>query len=104
MKRIAIEELARRVDDLAATTRKETVLLTRDGKPFAFVSDATNYDWEDIGYMTDPAFWDMVSEWRKDKTRIPLEVVEAQIAELERAERRKTAAPKSRGDKRKKAS
>lgn len=104
MKRIAIEELTTRVKDLLATTPKEEVLLTRGGMPFAFVTDASNYDWEDIGYMIDPEFWKMIEERRRDKRPgIPLEVVEAELEELERAEARRTGTHKLRNGKKKKA-
>jgi len=81
MKRIAIEELAGKIDSLIKVLGKEKVLLTRNDQPFAFVSDASNYDWEDIGYMSDPAFWKMIAERRKEKGGIPLEQVKAEIAQ-----------------------
>jgi len=98
-----IEALPSRVADLAATVPKEQVLLTRGGQPFAIVSDASIYDWEDIGYMTDPKFWEMIRERRKEDHGIPLEVLEAEIAEEERAAARKAGVAKTKNG-RKKAS
>lgn len=89
MKRIPIESLASRVADLTTTVGKETVLLTRDGKPFALVSDASGYDWEDIGYMTDPEFWKMIRERRAEPATVTLEEVEAMVARQEAAESNK---------------
>jgi hypothetical protein len=87
MKRMAIEELAEKLDTLIKVSPHEKILLTRNGQPFAFVSDATNYDWEDIGYMTDPAFWKEISERRKEKGGIPWEQVKAELEKREKAER-----------------
>lgn len=74
--------------DLVRAAPRERVLLTRGGKPFAFVSDASKYDEEDIGYMTDPAFWAMIAERRKRRGGVPLAAVQARIAAAERAERK----------------
>jgi hypothetical protein len=84
MIRIPVEGLSSRMSEFVKTAPKERVLLTRGGKPFAIVSDASMYDEEDIGYMTDPAFWAMIAERRKEKGGIPLEKVEARIAAEER--------------------
>ena len=95
MKRMAVEDLASNLQALIKTTPKEQVLLTRKGRPFAFVSNASKYDWEDIGYMVDPEFWNMIRERRKDKGRgIPLAEVMARLAQREKAE--KPAAPQRR--------
>ena len=93
MKRMAIEELADKVEVLMKVAPKEKVLLTRAGQPFAFVSDASKYDWEDIGYMTDPEFWKMIRERRKERGGIPLEVIEAELEQRELTESRKASAP-----------
>src|SRR4051812_8426156 len=81
MKRMAIEELAGKLDALIKTAPREKILLTLKGQPFALVSDATQYDWEDIGYMTDPAFWKMIAERRKEKGGMTLEQVRAKLDE-----------------------
>ena len=95
MKRIAIESLASGVADLTEAIGKEPVVLTRDGKPFAFVRDASNYDWEDVGYMTDPEFWKMIRERRAEPATVTLEEVEAMVARREAAESKKEHQPKS---------
>ena len=88
MKRIAIEELATKVDTLIKTAPRGKILLTLKGQPFAFVSDASIYDWEDIGYISDPAFWKMIAERRKEKGGVTLEQVRAKLEEDEKAEKR----------------
>ncbi len=89
MRRIAIEELAERVSDLQAWTPKGQVLLTRKGKPFGIVSDASSYDEEDIGYITSPAFWRMIAERRREPT-IPFEEVKARLGLGKRRQGKRT--------------
>ena len=88
--------------ELATSLKKAVkhgyVLLTRGGKPIAYILPTELYDEEDIGYMTDPEFWKMIAERRQETEGIPLEVVEA---ELERAEAAKLKESKMRGGKRK---
>jgi hypothetical protein len=88
MKQIAIEELVSKLDALIKTAPQEKVLLTLKGQPFAFVSDASKYDWEDIGYIADPAFWKMIAERRKEKGGVTLEPVRAKLEQDERAGKR----------------
>jgi hypothetical protein len=71
------------------------ITLTRGGKPIAYVLPTAIYDEEDIGYMTDPAFWEMIRERRNEPgPGIPLEEV---LARLERDEReeKKAGAPRA---------
>jgi hypothetical protein len=100
MKRIAIEELASQIDALIKTAPKEKILLTRNGEPFAFVSDASRYDWEDIDYLTDPAFWKMIESRRKEKGGISLESVKAELVQREKAGKgpRPVKKPRSKRD------
>jgi hypothetical protein len=67
------------MQELIAATRREQVLLTKAGKPFAIVRDASGYDEEDIGYISDPEFWKMIAARRREKGGIPLEKVIARI-------------------------
>ena len=79
MKTMTIENLPKHVAELVSSTAKERILLTRGGKPFALVTDASGYDEEDIGYMTDENFWQMIADRRKTAARIPLAQVKARI-------------------------
>jgi hypothetical protein len=83
MKQLSIEKLAENIDALVKLAPREWVLLTRKGRPFAFISDASRYDWEDIGYISDPAFWKMISERRKGRGGIPLEQLKAELVKKE---------------------
>jgi hypothetical protein len=95
MKQMAIEDLAMNVDKLIKAASKEKVVLTRNGEPFAFVSDASGYDWEDIGYMSDPDFRKMIAERRKGRGGIALEDVEAELAQREKMEKHGANRPNS---------
>src|SRR5688500_3667747 len=95
MKRMAVEDLASNLQALIKAAPKEKILLTCKYRPCAFVAHASQYDWEEIGYMVDPEFWKMIRERRKEKGRgIPLEQVMARIARREKAD--KSAGPQRR--------
>jgi len=66
------------------------ILLTRKGKPIAYFLPTEFYDEEDIGYMTNPAFWKMVEDWRRDDSPgVPLEEIERELKERENKEQRR---------------
>jgi len=83
---MTIEQLAEHVDDIVATAPNEKILLTKAGKPFAMISDASAYDEEDLAYINDPKFWEMIAKRRKEPTvsdetiRRRLEAAEARQA------------------------
>jgi len=83
--------------DLTKEVAPGFIRLTRDGKPIAYVLLASHYDEEDIGYMTDPVFWESIRESRKGGTGIPWEQVKAELVERERAEAAAKGKPKSNG-------
>lgn len=85
MKTITIEELSSRIGELVQSVPGESVLLTKDGKPFALVRDASQYDEEDLGYINDPKFWKMISERMKQPT-ISLDEAFKRLEERERRE------------------
>jgi len=86
---------------LKKATKDGYVVLTRGGKPVAYVLPAAIYDDEDIGYMLDPEFWKMIEQRRQQTERIPLEDIEREIAERERHEARETGTRRHRNGKRK---
>src|SRR4051812_31720840 len=75
---------------------RDYIVLTRKGKPFAYLLSAQRYDKEDIGYMMDPEFWKMIRQRRESDDGVPLEEIEAQITERERVQRRSTRTKPSR--------
>jgi hypothetical protein len=90
MKSPPIKNNPRPLWDLTQEVAPGFIRLTRGGKPIAYVLLASHYDEEDIGYMTDPEFWESIRESRAQKgTGIPWEQVKAELVELERAEQAK---------------
>jgi hypothetical protein len=63
----------------------------------AYVLLASHYDEEDVGYMTDPSFWESIRESRENGTGIPWEQVKAELIERERGEALGKAKSRSNG-------
>jgi hypothetical protein len=100
MKSVSLDQSPGAVRDLTAATKQGYILLTRGGKPVAYVLPTRLYDEEDIGYMTDPAFWKMIRQRReKGGPSIPLEEIEAELAEREAKEKAARRPVKSRNGK-----
>jgi antitoxin (DNA-binding transcriptional repressor) of toxin-antitoxin stability system len=86
--------------ELKRATRGGHLILTRGGRPIAYILPTSIYDEEDIGYMTDPEFWKMIRERRAEPT-VPLETVLRDLHLKEAAERakpRKRAGAKGKKD------
>ena len=75
--------------------KRDYIVFTRRGKPFAYLFSAERYDQEDLNTMMDPEFWKMIRERRESDYGIPLEDIEAEITARERDERRKRRAKSS---------
>ena len=72
MKTLSHELTAEASRELVKATQAGRIVLTRGGKPVAYVLPTALYDDEDMGYMTDPAFWAMIRERRREDTRCRL--------------------------------
>ena len=59
------------------------IRLMAHGKAVAYVCLASEYDEEDIAFMTDPDFWKMISDRRKSNKGSTLEEVTARLEERE---------------------
>jgi hypothetical protein len=69
-------------------TKHGCILLTRGGKPVAYLLPTRFYDEEDIGYMTDPEFWKFIRRRREEGGKaIPLEEVKVELEAREAKER-----------------
>ena len=94
MVQVPVEQLAKGTDParLMDLIRTKRILLTLDGKPFALVQNiehfGENYDAEDFDYMTDPEFWRMIRERRKEPA-IPLDQIEAELGIRRSGERKR---------------
>lgn len=79
MKTIGVRELQKQLKECVETAQREQVVITRHGKPAAICIGVEGYDWEDLVWMTDTAFWRMISERRKQESTISQEELEAEL-------------------------
>ncbi len=68
MKLIEIGDPADALARCAADSQAEQVVLTRAGKPAAVVIGVEGYDLEDLQTASDPAFWRMIQDRRRQPT------------------------------------
>jgi hypothetical protein len=103
MKTIPLDNEPRGLFELWDKVGRDYIVFTRNGKPVAYLLSADGYDEEDIGYMLDREFWEMIRQRRQGNGGIPLEQIEAEIAEREKADASasKNAARASRNGKNK---
>ena len=74
MKSINVRDLQKKIRRCMMVAQKERVVVTRHGKPLAVVTGVEGYDWEDLYWATNAAFWREIERRRKEPT-IPLEEV-----------------------------
>jgi prevent-host-death family protein len=79
MKTIGVRELQKQLKDCVDTAQTEQVVITRHGKPAAVCIGVEGYDWEDLLWMTDKAFWQMIAERRQRPSTISQEALEAEL-------------------------
>jgi prevent-host-death family protein len=79
MKTIGVRELQKQLKDCVDTAQTEQVVITRHGKPAAVCIGVEGYDWEDLLWMTDKAFWQMIAERRRRPATISQEELEAEL-------------------------
>lgn len=87
MEAIEFSEVCSDLRKLFAVPQGEKILVTHKGKPVVVIMGAQGYDEEDFLWASDAEFWQQIQESRRRNDGIPLEVVEAQLAARERAER-----------------
>ncbi len=78
MKELAIEDAIKDADVFEAELRQGSLVLTRRGTPLALLLSLSNYDREDLEYMTSPTFWAMIDERRQQPT-VPWEQVRREM-------------------------
>ncbi len=74
MRTINVRDLQKKVRQWISASQKDYVVVTRHGKPVAMVTGVEGYDWEDLSWATNSAFWKMIEERRKEQG-IPLDEV-----------------------------
>jgi antitoxin (DNA-binding transcriptional repressor) of toxin-antitoxin stability system len=78
MKETTIEGFTKNVATLLDEAQQERILVTRDGRPFAFVVGVANKDQEDLRLESSSDFWRMIEERRRSPT-VRLADVEADL-------------------------
>ena len=68
MKVIDVGEAESHLGDCLAEAQRERVVITRDGKPTGLLTGVEGYDLEDLFYASDPDFWKMIEERRRQPT------------------------------------
>ncbi len=79
MKTIGVRELQKQLKECVDTAQTEQVVITRHGKPAAICIGVEGYDWEDLVWMTDKSFWQMIDERRQRAPTMSHEEVEAEL-------------------------
>jgi hypothetical protein len=96
MKKMTLEQVAGRPEQLFEIAQRERILVTRKGKPLALVTGVGNLDDEELGYVADPAFWSMIAARRREP-RVPFEKIKTRLVVDERqAAQRKEKAKKGK--------
>lgn len=78
MKTATLREVKEQLSQYVSTAQKETILITRHGKPAALVVGVERHDLEDIFYMTNRPFWNTVRRRRREKG-VPWKKVKARL-------------------------
>lgn len=97
MKAVELTEGA--LSDCAKEARKETVVLTRRGKPVAAVVGIGGLDWEDLVVGSDPDFLSLIERSRrlyKPGSGIPLEEMRRRYGLPAKPARKRAARPHRR--------
>ena len=68
MKTISVRELQQHVRDCVKASQKNRVVVTRHGAPTALIIGVEGSDWETLALQTNPSFWRLIEDRRKDKT------------------------------------
>ena len=78
MKTVALRNMKEGLSSYIAQSQKDYILVTKHGKPSALVRGVEGYDFEDIFYITNRAFWTTIRHrraqrsipWRRAKSAI----------------------------------
>jgi antitoxin (DNA-binding transcriptional repressor) of toxin-antitoxin stability system len=79
VKTVPMEEVT--LDRCVTEAQQEKVILTRNGPPVALVVSVDGMDEEQIRLSSDPEFWKLIEESRRQKT-ISREELERRLAHL----------------------
>jgi len=68
MKTVTVRDLQNKIKACLDRAQEDRVIITRHGKPAAVLIGVEGEDWESVILETDPAFWRLVQERRKQPT------------------------------------
>ena len=72
MKTITVRGLQKHIRDCVNASQRSRVVVTRHGVPAVLMIGVEGSDWETLALQTNPSFWRMIEQRRKDRT-IPLD-------------------------------
>lgn len=65
MKLVGVREAQQQLSGLVAVSQKESVVLTRHGRPVAVLTGVEGQDLEDVLLAHDPSFWKLIEKRRQ---------------------------------------
>ena len=66
MKTVPVRDLQKRVKACIDEAQDDRVVITRRGKPAALLVGVEGKDWETVILETDPTFWKLIQQRRKE--------------------------------------
>jgi hypothetical protein len=91
MKIVPLESKTLTVLELVKLAKKQTVILTRRGKPLASIKNLNDGDWESLALASNPKFQNLIKESRQSYAAeggIPLETLRTELGLKPRLGRR----------------
>ena len=68
MKTVPVRDLQKKLKQCIDEAQEGRVVITRRGKPAALLLGVEGKDWETVILETDPTFWKLIQERRKEPT------------------------------------
>jgi len=68
MKTVPVRDLQKKLKRCIDEAQEDRVVITRRGKPAALLVGVEGKDWETVILETDPTFWKLIQERRKEPT------------------------------------
>lgn len=78
MKTVTVRELQKKIKACLDEAQEDRVVITRRGKPTAVLIGVEGEDWETVILETDPTFWRLIQERRKQPT-LSIEALKARL-------------------------
>ena len=74
MKTVPVRDLQKKLKRCIDEAQEGRVVITRRGKPAALLVGVEGKDWETVILETDPTFWKLIQQRRKEPTISPKEL------------------------------